>query len=233
MRDDTPGFEQVYEQLLSAFGPQGWWPADTPFEVMVGAILTQNTAWANVERALEKLKASGRFSPEGLLGMPDDEMAEMIRSSGYFRLKTRRLKAFLATFVRCYGGEVGRMRDQPTPALRTQLLTIHGVGPETADCILLYALNKLSFVIDAYTRRVFGRLGLIDSQADYHVVQLQFTECLSPDVELYQEYHALIVALGKDICRPKPRCARCPLTTSCPGVPEGQSGQGPTVRHSR
>ncbi len=217
MRNNVPGFEQVYVQLLAAFGPRGWWPADTPFEVMVGAILTQNTAWTNVVRALGKLKESGRFSPEGLLGMPDDEMAEMIRSSGYFRLKTRRLKAFLKTFVGCYGGEVSRMQVRPTPALRAQLLEINGVGPETADCILLYALDKSSFVVDAYTRRIFGRLGLVDPQADYHAVQSCFMEHLSPDVAVYQEYHALIVALGKDICRPKPRCDRCPLASGCPG----------------
>ena len=218
MRDDTPGFEQVYEQLLSAFGPQGWWPADTPFEVMVGAILTQNTAWTNVERALERLKGSGRFTPDGLLRLSDGEMAEMVRPSGAFRLKTRRLKAYLAIFVGCYGGEVDRMKARPMPALRAQLLEVHGVGPETADCILLYALDKPSFVVDAYTRRVFGRLGLVDTRADYHEVQARFTDRLSPDVGLYQEYHALIVALGKGFCRPKPRCERCPLAAGCPGA---------------
>ncbi|MDP6780097.1 MAG: endonuclease III domain-containing protein [Candidatus Latescibacteria bacterium] len=225
MSDHPPGFQRAYATLLAAFGPQGWWPADSPFEVMVGAILTQNTAWTNVERAIERLKESGRFTPVGLLEIPDSEMAGMIRSSGYFRLKTRRLKAFLDTFVGCYGGDVGRMRARPLALLRSQLLGIHGVGPETADCILLYALDKPSFVVDAYTRRAFGRLGLVDAGADYHDIQARFTEHLSPEVGIYQEYHALIVALGKDICRPKPRCDRCPLAAGCPASSANQEDE--------
>ncbi len=205
----------VFDRLLDAFGPQGWWPAETPFETMVGAILTQNTAWTNVERALGRIKAAGALDARIMLDMPDGEMETLIRSAGAFRVKTRRLKAFLAFFVGRYGADVVRMKDVSTARLREELLAVTGIGPETADCILLYALDKPSFVVDAYTRRVFGRLGLIGGALDYHDVQRTFEAALPVDTVVYNEYHALIVALGKRVCRPKPLCGQCVLNAIC------------------
>ncbi len=205
----------VFSRLLDAFGPQGWWPAETPFETMVGAILTQNTAWANVERVLGGLKAAGLLDARTMLHMPDGEMETLIRSAGTFRVKTRRLKAFLAFFVGCYGADVARMKAAPTGRLREELVEVHGIGPETADCILLYALDKPSFVIDAYTRRVFGRLGMIDRALVYQEVQRRFEAALPADTRVYNEFHALIVALGKRVCLPKPICDQCALNAIC------------------
>ena len=205
----------VFDRLLDAYGPQDWWPAETPFETMVGAILTQNTAWTNVERAVGRLKAAGALDARTMLDMPDGEMETLIRSAGTFRVKTRRLKAFLAFFVGRYGADVARMKDAPTGRLREELLAVTGIGPETADCILLYALDKPSFVVDAYTRRVFGRLGLIDRALDYHDVRRRFEAALPLDTGVYNEYHALIVALGKRVCLPTPRCGECVLNAIC------------------
>ena len=205
----------VFDRLLDAYGPQDWWPAETPFETMVGAILTQNTAWTNVERAVGRLKAAGALDARTMLDMPDGEMETLIRSAGTFRVKSRRLKAFLAFFVGRYGADVARMKDAPTGRLREELLAVTGIGPETADCILLYALDKPSFVVDAYTRRVFGRLGLIDRALDYHDVRRRFEAALPLDTGVYNEYHALIVALGKRVCLPTPRCGECVLNAIC------------------
>jgi len=209
-------FQKVFKTLYRAFGPQHWWPAETPFEMMIGAILTQNTAWRNVEKAIVNLKASGAFFPATLLDLSDDVLAEWIRPAGFFRVKTRRIKAFLGYFVTRYGGEALQMRAQPASRLRWELLDVDGIGPETADCILLYALEKPSFVVDAYTRRIFGRLGLVDGTAEYHDVQRRFETALSSDLALFNEYHALIVALGKAFCRPTPKCEQCPLISICP-----------------
>ena len=216
MRKKADPYLEAFNRLLSAFGPQGWWPAETPFEVMVGAVLTQHTAWTNVERAIANLKASGNFEPKALLQMPDGELAALIRPAGFYRVKARRLKAFLAYFVSQYSGDVEKMRAMPVSVLRPELLGVNGVGPETADCILLYALEKPSFVVDAYTRRIFSRLGLVDSGVEYHELRARFVCALPEDRMLYNEYHALIVTLGKEICRPKPRCDRCPLERMCP-----------------
>ena len=200
---------------MSAFGPQAWWPADTPFEVMVGAILTQNTAWTNVEQAISNLKSAENFGPKGLLQMPDGKLAAAIRPSGYYNLKARRLKAFLEYFVGRYAGCPDRMQAVPVARLRLELLDVKGVGPETADSILLYALGKPTFVVDAYTRRIFSRLGLVGADVDYHDLQANFVRYLPQTAQIYNEYHALIVALGKDVCRPKPSCNRCPLLEMC------------------
>lgn len=216
-------FEAVYRQLLAAFGPQGWWPADTPFEVMVGAVLTQRTSWRNVEQAIARIKASGPFEPRALLALPAGALAELIRPAGFYRLKAQRLEAFLAYFVRRYGGDAGRMRARPASTLRAELLAVNGIGPETADCVLLYALGKPTFVVDAYTRRIFGRLKLVGADGDYHDLQARFMEALPEDAALYNEYHALIVALGKAACRPRPVCGRCPLQGMCP-VGKGCAG---------
>ena len=206
---------KVFEQLLKTFGPQAWWPAETPFEVMVGAVLTQNTAWTNVERAIANLKASGAFEPEALLLMPDPELAALIRPAGYYNVKARRLKALLDYFVMRYRADPARMRAEPPAMLRRELLDVNGVGPETADSILLYALGHPSFVVDAYTRRIFSRLGMVEAGIDYHSLQRRFMDALPEDPTIYNEYHALIVTLGKEICRPQPKCGRCPLREMC------------------
>ena len=205
----------VFDRLMDAFGPQGWWPAETPFETMVGAILTQNTAWTNVERAMGALRAAGALEARTMLEMPVAELESLIRPAGTFRVKARRLKAFLEFYVVRYDADDSRMRNAPTGRLREELLSVNGIGPETADCILLYALERPSFVVDAYTRRVFGRLGLLDARLDYHDVQRRFQAALPASAAVYNEYHALIVTLGKRVCLPAPRCGACVLNTVC------------------
>ncbi|MDE3000464.1 MAG: endonuclease [Gemmatimonadota bacterium] len=214
---------EVFDRLMDAFGPQGWWPAETAFETMVGAILTQNTAWTNVERAVERLKAAGALDAGTMLDMPDVELQTLIRPAGTFRVKTRRMKAFLAYFVSGYGADVSRMVEVPTRRLREELLSVNGIGRETADCILLYALDRPSFVVDAYTRRAFGRLGVIDRALDYDEVKRRFEAALPADARTFNEYHALIVALGKRVCLPAPRCGECVLNSICDtGGTDGQ-----------
>ncbi len=211
----------LHDALLDHFGPQRWWPGETPFEVMVGAVLTQNTAWTNVERAIAALKADDALSVTALLTMPDAVLANLIRPAGYFNVKARRLKA-LCQFLHDQGvadapEQLAGLAAQATlPELRERLLAVHGVGEETADSILLYALNLPVFVVDAYTRRSFTRLGLLTSHESYAVIQARFHAALPADPALFNEFHALIVALGKHYCRPKPRCAGCPLLTRCP-----------------
>jgi len=202
---------RIYHVLLDRFGPQGWWPAESPFEVMVGAILTQNTAWRNVERAIDNLKRAGVLDPRAILQMEEGELAELIRPTGYFRVKARRLKGFVRFFVERFEGEVEEMRSQPLEGLRQELMRLEGIGPETADSILLYACEKPIFVVDAYTRRVLGRHRLLQDGAPYDEVQRFFMERLPRDPELFKEYHALLVRLGKTFCRPKARCEGCPL----------------------
>jgi endonuclease-3 related protein len=196
----------AYAALFSAFGPQHWWPAETAFEMMVGAILTQNTNWGNVERAIANLKAAGVLDPRRLAELPMRRLAELIRPSGYFRVKAKRLREFALWLRRKQS--FGRMR---TERLRRELLGIHGIGLETADSILLYALRRRKFVVDAYTRRFLERHGLIAPGSTYAEIQSLFERNLPPSQRLYNEYHALIVRLGKEFCRTKPRCDRCPL----------------------
>ncbi|WP_026289627.1 endonuclease III domain-containing protein [Thioalkalivibrio sulfidiphilus] len=203
----------VYQLLLEAHGPQHWWPARTRFEVMVGAVLTQNTAWRNVERAIAALKAANALSPEAMLALSDAELARLIRPSGYFNVKARRLKALCRWYLD-HGGR-RRLRHWPTEKLRASLLSVHGIGPETADDILLYAFDRPVFVIDAYTRRLLGRLGHPYAQASYEDFRVSLESVLGADTELFNEYHALIVAHGKDVCRPKPRCEQCVLSAKC------------------
>ncbi len=204
--------KEIYERLYAHFGPQNWWPAETPFEVCVGAILTQNTNWRNVERAIENLKARGLLSPEALNELTEGELAAFIRPAGYFRVKARRLKAFVRWLVENYGGRLEKLSEKETEELRRELLSIPGIGPETADSILLYALERPVFVVDAYTRRILLRHGLVTEEADYHEIQELFMENLPPEVPLFNEYHALLVACGKHLCRPKkPLCPDCPL----------------------
>lgn len=207
---------EIYRRLLDAYGPQGWWPGETPFEVIVGAILTQSAAWANVEKAIGNLKAAGALSPGGLARLGEEELARLIRPSGYFNAKARKLKAFVALLYDRFGGELERLLAAPAEELRPLLLATHGIGPETADSILLYAAGRPLFVIDAYTRRVFDRLGLRPQGDDYHAWQALFMESLPPEAPLYNEYHALIVRHGKERCRRRPLCGGCSLLPLCP-----------------
>ncbi|MEW6765316.1 MAG: endonuclease [Pseudomonadota bacterium] len=205
---------EVYQRLDAAWGPQQWWPGESPLEIMLGAVLTQNTAWSNVERAIANLKAAGALSVEALLALPLDELAGLIRPAGYFNVKARRLRALLE-WVRNEGG-IEALAGWPDASLRTGLLGVHGVGPETADDILLYAFGRPVFVIDAYTRRILGRLGLVDPAAGYEYLRVVIEAELGPDVPMYNQFHALLVAHGKEICRPRPRCAVCVLREDCP-----------------
>ena len=209
-------FLQIFKILMRHFGPQGWWPGETPFEVCVGAILTQNTAWTNVERAISRLKAKKILSSEGLRRVRLSQLSTLIHSAGYFNVKARRLKAFSNFLWGEFEGDLEAMLQGPVGPLREALLSVNGIGPETADSILLYAGGFPVFVIDAYTRRSLERLGLTDSKADYDSLQALFERHLPRDSELYNEFHALWVALGKNYCKPKPLCDLCPLNRICP-----------------
>ncbi len=207
----------MYEALLEALGPSHWWPGETPFEVAVGAILTQNTNWANVEKAIANLKQAGAMTPQGLRNLPPAEIERLIVPSGYFRQKTTKLLHLLDFLEREAGLEIEALAQQSLEELRTKLLALRGIGPETADSILLYALNKPSFVVDAYTVRMFSRHGLLPEETSYHEVQEIFEQALPREVALYNEYHALIVRAGKEWCRKtRPRCLECPLRRLLP-----------------
>jgi len=205
------GFLELYSRLLSHFGPQGWWPADTAFEVIVGAILTQNTSWRNVERAIGNLKKEGVLNPEALHDIEELALALLIRPAGYFNVKARRIKAFMEFLYGAYEGGLETMFRQPLLPLRDQLLGISGIGPETADSILLYAGQRPVFVIDAYTTRILSRHHLIDGRMGYGEIQSVVMSHVPPDVYVYQEYHALLVRLGKIHCRRTPDCLGCPV----------------------
>lgn len=205
----------MYERLLGAYGPQHWWPAETPFEVIVGAILTQSTSWANVARAIANLKARDLMHYSGLRSLSETELAELIRPSGYFRAKARKLKAFLFVLEREYAGDLEHMFALPTPALRERLLAIYGVGPETADSIALYAAGRPTFVVDAYTRRICVRLGLAEEVIGYEALRALFEAALPSDPALFNEYHALLVRHGKYVCRRRPLCPGCVVQDMC------------------
>jgi endonuclease-3 related protein len=204
----------VYEALDASYGPQHWWPAESAFEVTVGAVLTQNTAWTNVERALGRLAARIPLDAESILGLEEAELADAIRPAGYFNLKARRLRSY------CQGvlgaGGMDGLRALDTPELRRVLLDIKGIGPETADDMVLYAFERPVFVVDAYTRRIFVRLGVLSGDEGYESVRSLFEQALGPDVSSYNAYHALIVRHGKDVCRTKPNCRGCCLRAACP-----------------
>jgi endonuclease-3 related protein len=207
---------RIYATLLDAFGPQDWWPAQTAFEVMVGAILTQNTAWTNVERALERLQSRVPLAAEAILALHPPELADALRPSGYFNVKSQRIRGFCEAYLRA-GGHQG-LDALITSELRARLLAIKGIGPETADDILLYAFDRPVFVVDAYTRRLFERLGLLAGGETYEHIRRAFEEALGPDVPMLKEYHALIVSQGKEVCRTRPLCGRCALRRDCPAV---------------
>jgi len=205
--------KKTFERLLFHYGPQHWWPADSPFEVMVGAVLTQNTAWSNVARAISNLKEDGRLAPEAIVGLSDAALAELIRPAGYFNVKARRLKNFCQWYLDQGGYDV--LSSLETPNLRKRLLSVNGIGPETADDMLLYAFNRPVFVVDAYTRRLFSRLGNVNGNEDYEFLRTMFEKKIGPDVPKYNEYHALIVRHAKEICRTLPRCNDCCLARHC------------------
>lgn len=204
---------QAYEKLLDHFGPQGWWPGETPFEIMVGAVLTQNTNWLNVIRAIDNLRNAGVLSYELLLALSPENLAELIRPSGYYNVKARRLRNVLLMIEDIYEGDPELFYQDDMASARENLLSVKGVGPETADSILLYACNHPVFVVDAYTHRVFSRHNLVEEETDYSAMQSLFMENLPEETELYNEYHALIVAVAKRYCKKtKPLCGVCPLS---------------------
>jgi endonuclease-3 related protein len=207
--------QNVYNKLYSHFGPQHWWPADTPFEVVVGAILTQNTSWKNVERAILNLKSEGVLDIEKIHRMPEERLQNLIQPSGFYRIKAKRLKHFIGFLFEKYEGDLDRLFALDVGPLRSGLLGINGIGKETADSIILYAAEKPSFVVDAYTKRVFERLGYLENDSEYDDIKDKFENNLQKDTKIYNEFHALIVALAKDICRKKPLCNMCPLENDC------------------
>ena len=207
---------EVYERLLQHYGPQHWWPADSPLEVMLGAILTQNTSWKNVEKALKNLREADLMDASRLLAVAPAELEELLRPAGYFRQKVARIRNLLKLLFDRYQGELTRMFATDLETLRQELLALNGIGPETADSILLYAAGKPSFVIDTYTNRVMKRHGWIEYEADYHAMKDHFESTLERDVALYNEFHALLVRVGNQHCRKTPDCENCPLQPLLP-----------------
>jgi endonuclease-3 related protein len=213
-----PRLQEIYARLLRHFGPQHWWPSQGgAFEIILGAILTQNTAWTNVEMALANLKRAGLLNPTRLHRAGTSRLARLIRPSGYFNLKAKKLRAFTAFLFEKHRGGLQQLFKLNIQDLRTELLGVYGIGPETADSIILYAARKPIFVVDAYTRRVFARLGLARADAAYAELQALFHANLPRDEKMFNEYHALVVALGKNICKKTtPKCGECPLREICP-----------------
>jgi endonuclease-3 related protein len=227
---DAESLRRVYATLLDALGAQDWWPAQTAFEVMIGAILTQNTAWTNVERALARLRERVALDAEAILGLDPAELADALRPSGYFNVKSQRVRGFCRAYLDAGGFEGSDALA--TPALRAWLLAINGIGPETADDILLYAFHRPVFVVDAYTRRLFERLGLLAGGETYEQIRRVFEEALGPDVPMLKEYHALIVSQGKAVCRTRPLCGACALRRDCPAASASSSDSPVSERSS-
>ncbi len=216
-------FLSVYKSLFKHYGPQYWWPGETPFEVMIGAVLTQNTAWSNVEKAIVNLKQAKSLTAEKIAAMSAADLGQLIRPAGYFNVKAKRLQNFCSWFLGQGGEKV--LNNFDDIELRNGLLSVNGVGPETADDMLLYAFNRPVFVIDAYTRRIFLRLGLVAGDEGYENLRHQFESQLSSEIKLrdelvniYNEYHALIVLHAKEVCRKQPRCSECCLRSQCPAA---------------
>jgi endonuclease III related protein len=208
---------QVHEHLTKALGPQHWWPGDTPFEIMVGAVLTQNTNWQNVVRAITNLREADLLEPHALYNVPPEELEELIHPAGYFRVKAGRLRSLLKFIIERYDGSLEKMFRTDLAELRAELLAVNGIGPETADSILLYAGNLPTFVVDAYTHRILARHGWIDFEADYHQIQDYLISSLPLDAQLYNEFHAQFVYLGKHYCKKTgPKCHECPLFKMLP-----------------
>ena len=207
--------EIIYQRLLSRFGPQHWWPAEEPFEVIVGAILTQSAAWTNVEKAITNLKMAEALTPAAIRQLPAEELARLVYSSGYYNVKARKLKAFAERLGSGYDDDLDLMFSLDTPRLRAELLSIYGIGEETADSIILYAAHQPVFVIDAYTHRIMARLGLHPAGSSYGALQAVFMDKLPHEEQLFNEYHALLVCLGKNVCRKRPLCGDCCLQNVC------------------
>ncbi|MBL7170908.1 MAG: endonuclease III domain-containing protein [Candidatus Omnitrophica bacterium] len=201
----------IFRILFKSFGPQGWWPGKTRFEVIVGAILTQNTAWSNVEKAIKNLRSAKLLNLKALSNIPSRKLYPLLRPSGYYRIKTKRLKSVVNFLCVNYQANLNQFFKMPLEKAREELLSVNGIGPETADSILLYAGKKPVFVVDAYTRRIFECAGIVPRGASYEDIQRLFMKNLPRDTQIYNEYHALIVRLGKDICKTKPQCSICPL----------------------
>jgi len=204
----------IYKHLFDAFGPQHWWPGDTTEEIIIGAVLTQNTSWENVRKALDNLKNAGALNLETISKLSTPVLASLIRPSGYYNIKEKRLRAVADFFLSRCGGDFSRLKSLPLEKLRSEILEVYGVGPETADSILLYALDRPVFVVDAYTMRMGRRHGLFDDRADYESVRSLFESSLDRSLTLFNEYHALLVRLGKEFCRKRPGCRNCPLHSS-------------------
>jgi endonuclease III related protein len=219
-----PELGLYYEALLRAYGPQRWWPGRSRFEVIVGAILTQNTSWSNVEQAINQLRREKLLSPAAIERVRLARLSRLIRSSGYFRQKARKLKAFVHFLNKQYGGSLDKMLAGPTEELRQELLGVHGIGPETADSILLYAGGHAVFVVDAYTRRILERHNLMHGKQSYEEIRGMFEASLPPNAPLFNEYHALMVHTGKHFCRKSaPRCRECALRDFLPASLEAQT----------
>ena len=202
---------QLYRRLYRHYGDLQWWPGDSPLEISVGAILTQNTAWTNVEKAIQRLKEARSLSVRVLSRLPHKKLARLIQPAGYFNVKARRLKNFLSFLQHRYGGSLRKMFKRDSLRLREELLSVNGIGPETADSILLYAGEKPVFVIDAYTKRILSRHGILPYEESYDEFQGLFVKQLPRSVTLYNQYHGMFVNIGKDFCRKRPFCASCPL----------------------
>jgi len=202
---------EIYNLLFTAFGPQNWWPAETDLEMMIGAILTQNTSWSNVEKAIQNLKEKDLVSEKGLRDIPAPILAEYIRPAGYYNLKVRRLKNLISLIHDKHDGDLNSLFSLDTETIRKELLSVKGIGLETADSMILYGAGRALFVVDTYTHRILSRHNLIEEEAGYFEVQMLFMDTLPHDVELFKEFHALLVKTGKDFCRRKPLCPDCPL----------------------
>ena len=213
----------MYQLLFERFGPQHWWPGETDIEIVVGAVLTQNTNWKNVEKALANLKRGRLLSVQGLDSLPLPSLAEELRPAGYYNIKAKRLKNLIRLIMESYEGDLDRMLKQPVSTLREALLSVNGIGRETADSIILYAARAPIFVVDAYTHRILYRHGMTDEQPTYEDLQALFMENLPDDPQLFNEFHALIVKTGKDLCRTVPRCEICPLRDWGPTSPINRS----------
>lgn len=211
-----PTLLATYQLLYDRYGPQHWWPAETPLEMIIGAILTQSAAWTNVEKAIHNLKSNGSLSVQWLRSLPRDELARLIRPSGYYNVKARKIKAFVDWLAEEYSGDLNRLFALSAAQLRSELLSVHGVGEETADSIILYAAHRPIFVIDAYTCRITACLGLAPRDETYAAYQALFMDNLPHDESLFNEYHALLVQHGKIVCRKIPLCGDCCLSRICP-----------------
>ena len=208
--------EEYYRTLLDRFGHQNWWPAESPFEMMIGAILTQNTAWTGVEKAITNLKENDLLNPESISTVEPEGLTGLIRPAGYFNQKTKRIQSFTRWFLERFEGNIKRMKEVPLLEMREELLAQNGIGPETADSILLYALRHPTFVIDTYTYRMLHRHGFVGEESSYEEMKTVMEEQLPKEEALFNDFHAQIVRVGKEYCRKKPKCEECPLKNDLP-----------------